>query len=290
VDELVPERILYGQEFDGEALGIEGHILALLAPVLSQFDALVEWARAFSPQNVYCIAGAGTAMRGHHGRSWSASLGNLHLSAVHVPERSGDRAAEALVALPSVAVCDVIREATQIADFGIKWVNDVLIDGAKVAGVLAHTSWRGSDVLALVYGVGLNVEVTPGIAEDPAVPSAISLCDREPGLRLEDLTLRMIRALSSRIRQWSQSGGGAIVDAYRSDCVVIGRDVEILKDHRPLKGGEASLSREVLRRGKVRRLDDQLRLHLDDGDPTPVSAGRLRLLPQTISEIFDEPS
>lgn len=289
-DELVPGRTLYGREFDGDAEGIDGHILSLMAPASSQFDALIEWVRSSTPENIYCIAGAGTAMRGHHGRAWSASLGNLHLSAIHVPERSGDRAAAALVALPSVAVCDVLREVTEIADFGIKWVNDVLIDEAKVAGVLAHTSWRGPDVAALVYGVGLNVEVTPAIASDPAVPSAISLCEREPVLRLDDVTIRMVRALSSRVRQWSQQGGGVIIDAYRSDCLVIGRDVEILKDQRPEHEGQASLSRSVLRRGKVVQLDDQLRLHLDDLDPSPVSAGRLRLLPVTVSGTFDESS
>ena len=60
---------------------------------------------------------------------------------------------------------------------GIKWVNDVLIDGAKVSGVLAYTQQEGDNVTAATLGIGLNLKTTPRIDPSPFVPRAASLTD-----------------------------------------------------------------------------------------------------------------
>jgi len=287
VDELVPGRRIYGRKQRPDNRWVGGDVLALQAPIASQFDAAIELVRAGYERPLYCIAGAGASFRGHHGRSWSASLGNLHLTAILRPEKTGSHAVSALVALPSVALCDVLIRQGGLSQSRIKWVNDVLLDGSKVGGVLAHTSWRGDQVAAIVYGLGLNVEITPTIALDPAVPSATSVCAYIPQAQLHHFAMPLMRALDQRLRNWSDHGGMPLLDAYRDLSVVLGKEVEILRDPRPLHEGEASLSRQIVRKGKVLAIDDDLGVTLDDGNLSPVREGRIRLV-EPVSHQLDD--
>jgi BirA family biotin operon repressor/biotin-[acetyl-CoA-carboxylase] ligase len=169
----------------------------------------------------------------------------------------------------------VLASETDIRGVGIKWVNDVLVGNAKIAGVLTHTSWKGDQVGAIVYGVGLNIEVTPKIASDAAVHSATCVAEQSSGARLNKFTLSLLEALSRRTLQWSEGGDRAIVDTYRERSLVIGKEVEVLAD--PRSGGTPS-SPQVLRRGRVMALDDELQLYLDDDPGQPVRDGRLKLI------------
>jgi biotin-(acetyl-CoA carboxylase) ligase len=153
----------------------------------------------------------------------------------------------------------------------------VLVGESKIAGVLTHTSWRKSEVGAIIYGLGLNVEVAPTIAADPAVHSATSLATHLPGARLSDYALPLIRALQTRTQEWTDKGPSTVLDTYREYSQVIGREVEVLDDPR---SGTANPPR-ILRRGRVVRIEDDLALVLEPGPSDPISKGRLRLLPDT---------
>ena len=61
--------------------------------------------------------------------------------------------------LASVALCQALEQLAPLRP-AIKWPNDVLLDGRKVAGVLAESQWNGSDLVTIV-GVGINVSTEP---------------------------------------------------------------------------------------------------------------------------------
>ena len=116
------------------------------------------------------VAEEQTSGRGRHGRSWFSARGALLFTAVLPlpPERLGWTALAA-----GVAVARAVRELG--APVRVKWPNDVLVNGRKLAGVLVETS----NPRLVAVGVGLNV--TNPLPEDPLIAArAIRLADHLP--------------------------------------------------------------------------------------------------------------
>ena len=109
------------------------------------------------------IAGAQTAGRGRMERAFASPEGGLYMSVLLRPIS----AADALLITPRVAVA-VARAVEDVAgrETGIKWVNDVLIGGKKVCGILAEA--RAGEQLDVVLGIGVNVFSVPEGLEDTA--------------------------------------------------------------------------------------------------------------------------
>ncbi|HLF30669.1 MAG TPA: biotin--[acetyl-CoA-carboxylase] ligase [Xanthomonadales bacterium] len=109
-----------------------------------------------------------SAGRGRRGRPWHSPPGsNIYLSlGWHFPQ-SG----EVLQQLPlavAVSVARAVRRAG-VRTAGIKWPNDILIDGRKLAGVLVELSAAGVDRARAVIGVGVNVRMPAGAASQPEI-------------------------------------------------------------------------------------------------------------------------
>ena len=125
-----------------------------LAEVGSTMDEAAAWAAVGAPHGAVVVAEHQRGGRGRHGRPWTAPPGqSLLFTVVLRPDLAADR-----VGLVPLAAGLAVADAA--ASFGVgarvKWPNDVRVDGRKLAGVLAETTWaRGRPCVAL--GVGLNV-------------------------------------------------------------------------------------------------------------------------------------
>ncbi len=121
-----------------------------------------------APHGTVVTARRQTAGRGRLGRSWSSPPGNLYASFLLRPGVPAARASElGFVAAVAVAEsCDALLPPRQRVS--LKWPNDVLLDGAKLAGILAEMTDDG----VVVVGIGLNVEWAP----DGLPYSATDLC------------------------------------------------------------------------------------------------------------------
>jgi BirA family biotin operon repressor/biotin-[acetyl-CoA-carboxylase] ligase len=200
-----------------------------------------------------------TAGRGRQGRSWVDAPGaqitvSFGVDADAVPtERWGW-----LPLTTGVAVIEAVKAVTGV-DARLKWPNDVLAGGGKLAGILAEVAARRR---AIVVGLGLNVTLR---RDEISVPEATSL--RELGVDAPDrvqLIAALLRELGERIVRWRNSGGAdaALAADYRLRCLTLGAPV---RAHLP---GD----REIV--GVARDVDDQGRLCIDSGGETVVlSAG-----------------
>jgi BirA family biotin operon repressor/biotin-[acetyl-CoA-carboxylase] ligase len=201
-------------------------------------------AQGGAPHGTLVTAGEQHAGRGRQGRTWSAPPGRALLLSLVL------RDPPALLPLAAgLAVAEVAGPASLV-----KWPNDVLVDGRKVAGILAESRPdEGWAVLGIGINVALRIDELPPELHDTAGTLGLAPVDLEPTLaRLMDV-LEGALALDT----------SALLDAYRARDALRGREVS-------WSGG----------RGTAVGIDGAGRLvvELADGGRTALSAGEVHLL------------
>ena len=128
---LVGKRLLYFQE------------------VSSTMDEALRRAERGTDEGTVVVAETQTASRGRHGRAWVSRSGNLYLSIVLYPDLA------TLPHLNSLCGVAVVRAITHISGLKprIKWPNDILLDGKKVAGILVESAIAGSAVRSAIIAL-----------------------------------------------------------------------------------------------------------------------------------------
>lgn len=111
-----------------------------------------------------------TAGRGRRGREWMSAPGNLAAS-VLIREAIRPQAAATLGFAASLAACHACRELARGIDFKVKWPNDVLANGRKVAGILLESESQPG-TLSIVTGFGINLAEAPSNTAFPAASLA----------------------------------------------------------------------------------------------------------------------
>ena len=203
-------------------------------------------ASAGAPHGTLVTAGQQRAGRGRQGRTWSAPAGSALLMSLVLREWPP------LVPIAgALAIADIAgRDAT------IKWPNDVLLDGRKLAGVLGESTQEGWAVLGIGVNVAVRVQDLPAELHDRAAS-----LDLEPAA-LEPTLEALLRALERRL---AQPTGDMLADLRTRDALR-GRRVR-------WAAGE----------GVACGIDDRGRLLVQGAgaDPTALDAGEVHLLAET---------
>ena len=212
-----------------------------------------------------------TAGRGRGGRRWLSPPGrSLYLSLVLRPRP--DALPGLITTAFGLAVAETIEGLYRLPA-GLKWPNDVTVDGRKVAGVLVESVSSGMEVVAAAAGVGINVswvpEEFPGELGGRATSVAAELERR--GRALEHDRAELLAALLERLPPLyglaSAAAGAGLVSRAAARSVVLGRRVSVR-----LAAGEQ-------REGVARRLlpTGALEISSQDG-PLALDAGEVERL------------
>jgi biotin-(acetyl-CoA carboxylase) ligase len=242
-------------------------------PLQSQCDQLIALSRSGHdiPDRTACLARTGLGFRGFKGRSWAAVPGNIHLAVHFAPGRVIDRFEVAFTILAALSVVDAIDGIPDLRHrAGIRWVNDIVADDAKLGGVLAYTQTCGRIVTTAVLGIGLNVEATPSVEPTPFVPKVCSLRElttNGQGAPLRVLLDKLLRALRCNYDLLLQAGYRPLLERYRQRSTIIGHECTICTE-------ESDLEPEVITAGRVIAIGDGLELQLEGCDQ-PITRGRL---------------
>lgn len=239
---------------------------------LAYFDVLdstneqaLRWARAGAPHLSLVVADEQTAGRGRSGRAWFTPPGAaLAFSLVLQPRLLGSVPLQRLTGLGALAVCEVLQSEYGLAA-KIKWPNDVLVGGGKLAGVLVEAHWQGDDIQSAVLGIGINVapnSVPPESDLDyPATCVEVALGSPVDRWRL------LKEVLAALLDRFSSIDRAEFLQAWEDNLAFRGEWVQLQLDRsEPVEGRLLGLGN-----------DGSLRLELPGGDEISFQAGEVRL-------------
>jgi len=225
------------------------------------------------PDGSLVIADEQTSGRGREGRKWySAVDGGIWMSwiAPPLPDRSTGSTLPLLVGL---AVAEAIEAECPGVDIGVKWPNDLLIDGKKCAGILCE---RAGD--RVVVGIGINVRPFDADVAG-SLPDATSLEDAG-GMRVSRTLL--VGRILSRLDRWvtaeSPDRSELAARELRRRDVLLGREVTV--------GGGGQIVEGVARGIDA---DGALELQRPDGSIRRVWAGSVRIDRRKLADQQDLP-
>lgn len=176
-----------GASADALAAALDVPAVHLFATTESTMDEAHRLAAAGAPNGTFVLAEEQTRGRGRSGARWVGEAGGSILCTVI--ERPDDTESVGVVSLRvGIEVAAALDPFAGTAPVQVKWPNDVLVDGAKVAGILIETRWRDSRPEWMAVAIGLNVA-------RPVSANAPNAGGLAPGVRRLDVLPRVVRAL-----------------------------------------------------------------------------------------------
>jgi BirA family biotin operon repressor/biotin-[acetyl-CoA-carboxylase] ligase len=176
-------------------------------------------------EDVVVLADEQTGGRGRLDREWASPSGGIWLSALLRPDVPMAHAPVFTLAA-AVAVTRAAREAG--VDAGIKWPNDVLVDGRKLVGILTEMEGEADRVSWVVVGMGINANVDP--AALPADPTSLEHERGEPVDR-RVFTQRVLEAFDEL-----RGDTDSVLPAWREYATTLGQRVRVETPGGPVEG------------------------------------------------------
>ena len=183
------------------------------------------WAREGAPHPAVVIASQQSAGRGRLGRSFFSPEGGLYLSLI---VHSNGCSPGNFTTLAAVAAHNAIWTVTGLQT-DIKWVNDLLMQGKKVCGILAEGVVLNQTLSRIVIGIGINT----GSVDFPEDLQDIAgtLHQAHHPVDREQLAARLINEILNALPDMP-----AHMPVYRSKCITIGRKVSFINEGKQTTG------------------------------------------------------
>jgi BirA family biotin operon repressor/biotin-[acetyl-CoA-carboxylase] ligase len=202
-----------------------------------------------------------TGGRGRRGRAWASCYAHNLMFTYAIPKFNSMKGLEGLSLVVGVTIASVVNQIYGVKA-QVKWPNDLMLEGAKLAGILIEVQGDIGGEYSLLVGVGINVNETPAV-EDRMVESLASVLGKP--IDRSELLIELVNALQKNIEAFSQSGFSEFkdiwngLDAFRGESVFVDQAgtkitgkalgvsdsgallLEVGNDIREIHGGEVSL-------------------------------------------------
>ena len=209
----------------------DGWTLVALQSVASTNDQATRLAEAGAPEHTLVWAREQTGGRGRRGRFWASPVGNLYCSTILRPNCSAQQAAE-IGFVAALAVADLVPRGRSVR---VKWPNDVLVDGGKVAGILPESSvGQEGKVEYVVLGIGVNVSFAPQLP-DMRYPGAVL------GGTVEAAAEGLARGLARWLTEWRRAGFDEIRAGWLAKAGPLGTEVDVRLGEELVRGRFAGM-------------------------------------------------
>ena len=245
-------------------LDCAGVQLQVLPSASSTNTVLRELANAGAPEGQVVLANTQTGGHGRYGRSFfSPADSGLYMSLLLRPHGFSPEQATGLTTLAAVAACEAM-EAVSGCKASIKWVNDVLIAGKKVCGILTEGAFslENQSMEYVVVGVGINVyPPREGFPEDLQDIAGYVLEQQQA-----DGKNALAAGFLNRFMAYYRRNDLDYAQAYRERSVVIGRDIDVISP----SGTRRALALDIDR-------DCRLLVRYENGEIARLSSGEVSI-------------
>ena len=262
-----PDRLFSEEILAGLKTTMIGREIVYFAETDSTNHRAALLAEAGAADGTVIVAEAQSAGKGRLGRRWTSPAGvNLYLSIILRPAIA-PRAAPLLTFLSSLATARAIELETGLRPT-VKWPNDVLLDGSKVAGLLNEMNAETERVNYVILGIGVNLNMTqeqfPADLRYPATSLALAL--QRPVDRVR-FCRRLLSEIDLLYRDYPV-GQEAILAGWLAYFDLLGKKVAVEEPSRTIVGLVTGIA-----------ADGALLLTLENGDSERILAGDVRRLP-----------
>lgn len=180
-----------------------------------------------APEGTLVVAEKQTAGRGRRGKVWESPLGTgIWMSLVLRPQIAPAEAS-VLTLLCGLATAEAIEAETGLSA-GIKWPNDILINGKKAVGILTEMDCEMSEVHFVIPGIGINVNTASFPPEIAEIATSLYLeCGKTVSRRR--LVHKVLERLEEHYETFLRTGSfTAMLEDYRKHCITLGKEVHVL--------------------------------------------------------------
>lgn len=180
-----------------------------------------------APEGTLVVAEKQTAGRGRRGKVWESPLGTgIWMSLVLRPQIAPAEAS-VLTLLCGLATAEAIEAETGLSA-GIKWPNDILINGKKAVGILTEMDCEMSEVHFVIPGIGINVNTASFPPEIADIATSLYLeCGKTVSRRR--LVHKVLERLEEHYETFLRTGSfTAMLEDYRKHCITLGKEVHVL--------------------------------------------------------------
>lgn len=248
-----------GGELGGQGMALRsGWRLVALDSVGSTNDVARNLAEQGAPHGTLVQARRQESGRGRRGRLWTSPEGNLYASAILRPGCAAGLAGQ-LTFVAALALMAAARYVAPALDIRVKWPNDVLCEGAKLAGILLETTLAPTGrVDWVIVGTGLNIATHPSGSPRPATSFQALGIDTTP----QEVMVAYVDALDRFYGQWRTDGFGPLREAWLANAIGLHQPIEVRLDRDTLSGRFEDIEP-----------DGALLLRLDDGTRRTITTG-----------------
>ncbi|MGG6309546.1 biotin--[acetyl-CoA-carboxylase] ligase [Paenibacillus macerans] len=205
-----------------------GQRLKLLESVVSTQEEARRLAEEGAPHGTLVLAEEQTAGRGRQGRRWYSPPGKgIWMSLLLRPDRQPLSIASQLTLLTAVAVCRAVRKTSGV-DAGIKWPNDLMVNGRKLCGIIVESIAEDELIRYAIAGIGIdvNLEAQDIPAELKSVATSLQI---ESGRRIDRAEL--IGAVMTEMEQlyelYMEEGFSPVSHLWEALSVTLGRQIAV---------------------------------------------------------------
>jgi BirA family transcriptional regulator, biotin operon repressor / biotin---[acetyl-CoA-carboxylase] ligase len=222
---------------------VVGRDIRVFEKTTSTNDVIEKLARDGVKEGVVVFAESQTRGRGRLGRKWlSPPRLGLWFSVLLRPDLRPEETTRLTVA-SATAVRRAIERHTGLKP-EIKWPNDVLIGGKKVAGILTELNAELDRVKYVILGIGVDVNLASGdLAELRKVATSLQAELGRPVSRAE-LAVAMLRELDYDYARIASGAFATVADEWAAHCTTLGHEIVIRTGDRQTRGRAESLSEE----------------------------------------------
>ena len=220
-------------------------------------------AKSGAPHGTVLVAGLQTGGRGRMGRTFQSPEGKgVYLSVILRPDCPPSDLMH-LTCAAGVAMLEAVEKASGVRP-QVKWINDLVVNGKKLGGILTEMSVDKGMVDYAIIGIGINClqkegDFPPEIAD---LATSLSLAANR-SIPPEKLAAAMIESL------WKMScilfvEKRQLMSVYKENCITLGKDIQVIRSDRILPGKAIALDE-----------DGGLLVVYADGSSEPVSSGEV---------------